>query len=300
MRTYTQALRRRRTIRSAVALAALGFLAAGGLAQEAGEILIRGGEVVTVDGRQRADVRVVGETIAEIGPDLTARAAGAEVIDADGLLVLPGGIDPHVHVGGGARRRLHVGIRRRAGRRHHHDLGFQRRRGGRDAAGGHRAGGGFRPCAVDCRRHHPPDHHRPRGGERRHPDGPGRGGPDEHQDIHEPGAVRPGCGGLHRDDGGGARRRPARDDARRGRGDHPDDRRADDGRGAGWAGELRRLASGCGRGRGHPARGGAGRGDPGARVPRAPVVGAGAGGGRGTPPGATCPCTSRRAPSIST
>ena len=102
MRTRTSRARRRRcTMLSAVLLAVLWLPAAGGLAQEAGEILIRGGEVVTVDGRRRADVRVVGGTIAEIGADLTARDASAEVIDAGGLLVLPGGIDPHVHVGGG-------------------------------------------------------------------------------------------------------------------------------------------------------------------------------------------------------
>ena len=63
------------------------------------EILVRGGEIVTADGRRYADVRVVGETVAEIGPGLEA-GPGAEVIDAGGLLVLPGGIDPHVHLGG--------------------------------------------------------------------------------------------------------------------------------------------------------------------------------------------------------
>ena len=102
MRTRTTRARRRcRTLLSAVLLAVLWLPAAGGLAQEAGEILIRGGEVVTVDGRRRADVRVVGDTIAEVGADLAPRGADAEVIDAGGLLVLPGGIDPHVHVGGG-------------------------------------------------------------------------------------------------------------------------------------------------------------------------------------------------------
>ena len=102
MRTHeNRAPRRRRTMLFAAALAALWLPAGGGLAQEAGEILIRGGEVVTVDGRRQADIRVVGETIAEVGADLAPRSADAEVIDAGGLLVLPGGIDPHVHVGGG-------------------------------------------------------------------------------------------------------------------------------------------------------------------------------------------------------
>ncbi len=59
--------------------------------------IIRGGTVVTVEGERRADVLVVGETIAAVGPDLEA-PAGAEVIDATGAYVIPGGIDPHTHM----------------------------------------------------------------------------------------------------------------------------------------------------------------------------------------------------------
>ncbi|MEZ4238496.1 MAG: dihydropyrimidinase [Myxococcota bacterium] len=58
--------------------------------------VIRGGTVVTAEGESRADVRVVGETIAEVGPDLDT--AGATVIDAGGAYVMPGGIDPHTHM----------------------------------------------------------------------------------------------------------------------------------------------------------------------------------------------------------
>lgn len=59
--------------------------------------LIRGGTVVTAHGEARADVLVVGETIAAVGESLDA-PAGAEVIDAAGAYVLPGGIDPHTHM----------------------------------------------------------------------------------------------------------------------------------------------------------------------------------------------------------
>jgi dihydropyrimidinase len=59
-------------------------------------ILLRGGTVVTAESERRADVRVVGERIAEVGHDLDP--AGAEVIDASGAYVLPGGIDPHTHM----------------------------------------------------------------------------------------------------------------------------------------------------------------------------------------------------------
>src|SRR5687767_3676354 len=61
------------------------------------ELLIRGGRVVNTDGARDADVRIVGETIAEVGANLRP-AAGARIIDASKRLVLPGGIDPHTHL----------------------------------------------------------------------------------------------------------------------------------------------------------------------------------------------------------
>ncbi len=60
-------------------------------------ILIRGGTVVTADQSYRADVLTEGDKIVAIGTDLDA-PAGAEVIDAGGAYVLPGGIDPHTHM----------------------------------------------------------------------------------------------------------------------------------------------------------------------------------------------------------
>ncbi|MFM2248034.1 MAG: hypothetical protein RL071_4109 [Pseudomonadota bacterium] len=59
--------------------------------------LIRGGTLVTADGEQRADLLMVGETIAAVGPALDA-PAGAQIIDAGGAYVMPGGIDPHTHM----------------------------------------------------------------------------------------------------------------------------------------------------------------------------------------------------------
>ena len=69
-------------------------------AQSEREIIIRGGEVFTDGALRTADIRIVGATIAEIGASLEARGADTEEIDANGLQVLPGGIDPHVHLGG--------------------------------------------------------------------------------------------------------------------------------------------------------------------------------------------------------
>jgi dihydropyrimidinase len=59
--------------------------------------VIRGGTVVTAEGEQRADVLVVGETVAAVGPKVDV-PAGAQTIDATGAYVLPGGIDPHTHM----------------------------------------------------------------------------------------------------------------------------------------------------------------------------------------------------------
>jgi dihydropyrimidinase len=60
-------------------------------------LLVRGGTVVNADRSVRADVLCNGRHIVAVGPDIEA-PAGADIIDAGGLLVLPGGIDPHTHM----------------------------------------------------------------------------------------------------------------------------------------------------------------------------------------------------------
>lgn len=59
--------------------------------------LIKGGKIVTASETYQADIRIEGETIAYIGKDL-AVFDGDRVIDANGRWVIPGGIDPHVHM----------------------------------------------------------------------------------------------------------------------------------------------------------------------------------------------------------
>ena len=59
--------------------------------------LIRGGTVVNADRAFRADVLCEGDKIVAVGPNLQA-PPGAEVIDAGGQYVMPGGIDPHTHM----------------------------------------------------------------------------------------------------------------------------------------------------------------------------------------------------------
>jgi dihydropyrimidinase len=61
------------------------------------DLVIRGGQVVTPGGVGAWDVGVEGERIVAIGAPGTLPGDSARVIDASGKLVIPGGIDPHVH-----------------------------------------------------------------------------------------------------------------------------------------------------------------------------------------------------------
>ncbi len=62
------------------------------------DLLVLGGVVVTTEGSTRADIAVEGGRIAAVEPDLEGLAASArQVVDASGLLVLPGVVDVHTH-----------------------------------------------------------------------------------------------------------------------------------------------------------------------------------------------------------
>jgi dihydropyrimidinase len=58
------------------------------------DLVIRNGTVVTASGSFSADVGIAGERVAAVGE----RLGGTEMLDATGCYVLPGGIDPHVHL----------------------------------------------------------------------------------------------------------------------------------------------------------------------------------------------------------
>jgi dihydropyrimidinase len=58
--------------------------------------LIKNGTVVTATGSTRADVLLSGEIIAHVAEHIAE--AGHEIVDATGLLVMPGGIDVHTHL----------------------------------------------------------------------------------------------------------------------------------------------------------------------------------------------------------
>lgn len=81
--------------------ALIGVVSFAGTAQTPSEIVIRRATIVNADGRQEGDIRIRGEKIAEIGRNLAA-PPGAREIDAAGLTVVPGAVDPHVHPVGSA------------------------------------------------------------------------------------------------------------------------------------------------------------------------------------------------------
>jgi dihydropyrimidinase len=58
--------------------------------------LIRNGTVVNSDGSRVADVLIDGEKIAQVAPEIDP--GSHTVVDASGLLVMPGGIDVHTHL----------------------------------------------------------------------------------------------------------------------------------------------------------------------------------------------------------
>src|ERR1700742_32304 len=58
--------------------------------------LIQNGTVVNADGQHPSDVLCDGETIRQVAPNIPS--AGHTVVDATGLLVMPGGIDVHTHL----------------------------------------------------------------------------------------------------------------------------------------------------------------------------------------------------------
>mgnify|MGYP001229792808 CR=1 FL=1 len=58
-------------------------------------MLIRGGTVVTAESERKADVLVRAGKVAEVREGIEG---GADIIDATGMLVLPGIVDPHTHL----------------------------------------------------------------------------------------------------------------------------------------------------------------------------------------------------------
>ena len=62
------------------------------------DLIVRGGLVVTPEGAGLRDVAIAGEKIAAVGaPEALKDMPSGRTIDAGGKIVLPGGVDPHIH-----------------------------------------------------------------------------------------------------------------------------------------------------------------------------------------------------------
>jgi len=59
------------------------------------DIIIKSGTLVTAAETFVADIMVQNERISQIGKDLSS--SNAQIIDARGMMITPGGVDPHTH-----------------------------------------------------------------------------------------------------------------------------------------------------------------------------------------------------------
>ncbi len=63
------------------------------------DCVIKGGQVVTPQAVGEMDVGIQGEKIVAVGWSGTLSEQAVQVIDASGKIVIPGGIEPHAHIG---------------------------------------------------------------------------------------------------------------------------------------------------------------------------------------------------------
>ncbi|HBR64281.1 MAG TPA: hypothetical protein DEA18_00625, partial [Dehalococcoidia bacterium] len=64
------------------------------------DLLIRGGTVVTASGPRKLGILVDDGRITSLSTDEIDSDKSEKVIDAEGMIVVPGGIEPHAHIGG--------------------------------------------------------------------------------------------------------------------------------------------------------------------------------------------------------
>ena len=63
------------------------------------DMIIRGGQVVAPEGAADLDVGIQDGRIAVVAAPGTLGGEAGRMIDATGMIVFPGGIEPHTHIG---------------------------------------------------------------------------------------------------------------------------------------------------------------------------------------------------------
>ncbi len=269
------------------------------------DLIIRGGRIVNAGEVAVADVGIAAGAIAQIGGEMRA----AREIDATGRLLLPGGIDAHVHLSSppgrpaqehqwvddftsGSRAALAGGITTLG------NMTFL-------AAGETPLAGMEREAAVareqtiaDLFLHPVLGETTPACAGRNSP--PARCRVQHDQVLHVHARLRRAGARLCRGDAAGGRERSADADPLRGRRADGGRRRATDRRRTDIAAPLRREPPGDLRGRGDAARRGDCRGDRRARLYRPSLIRSARWQSARMPRRAACRFMSRRAPSIST
>src|SRR5438046_2564450 len=72
---------------------------AGPVKEAAMDLIVKGGRVVTPDETAMVDIGVKGGKIVAIAAPDTLTTDDARVVDVRGKVVVPGGIEPHCHIG---------------------------------------------------------------------------------------------------------------------------------------------------------------------------------------------------------
>ena len=63
------------------------------------DLLIRGGTVVTASGPRKLGILVDDGRITSLSTEEIDANEANKIIDAEGMIVVPGGIEPHAHIG---------------------------------------------------------------------------------------------------------------------------------------------------------------------------------------------------------
>ena len=64
------------------------------------DLLVKAGTVVTASGPRKLDIVIDGVLITSLSTEDLDLDQFKNVVDAEGMIVVPGGVEPHAHIGG--------------------------------------------------------------------------------------------------------------------------------------------------------------------------------------------------------